>query len=96
MSERQFKLVGVIEKSVNRQRTQRKLWKRKRTLVGKCDETGRLYEADIYLAVRRKGSCTIYTKFLGPSWPPRGDDVYPVPIIMTAESLRQASRKSDD
>ncbi|KKY29009.1 hypothetical protein UCRPC4_g00198 [Phaeomoniella chlamydospora] len=59
---------------VKRQRTNENFGKRKRTIVGKCDETGRLYKADIYLA----------------------ETYYPVPVIMTPESLRQASRKSED
>lgn len=58
---------------VKRQRTNENFGKRKRTIVGKCDETGRLYKADIYLAVRHKGSCPVYTNCFGPSWPPRGD-----------------------
>ena len=66
---------GRIEKKRSGRRINENFGKRKRSLVRKSDETGRLYEADGYIAVRRKGRCTIYTNCFSPSWPPRREDI---------------------
>ena len=65
----------VITKKRSGRRSNENFGKRKRSLVREIHETGRLYEADVYIAVRRKGRCTIYTNYSSPSWPPRREDI---------------------
>lgn len=66
---------GSIEKKRSRRRINENFGKQKRNLIRKSDKTGRLYEADVYIAVRRKGRCTIYTNCFSPSWPLRREDI---------------------
>jgi len=72
---------GSIEMKSNGRRINENFGKRKRSLIRKSDEIGRLYEADIYIAVRRKGRCAIYTNCFSPFWPPRREDIVGCPSL---------------
>jgi hypothetical protein len=52
---------GGIRKRENGWRANENLEKRKRSLFRKYNETVELYNPDIYIAVRRKGKCTVYS-----------------------------------
>lgn len=66
---------GNIKRRGNGRKVNENFGKRKRSLVRKGNETGRLYESDVYIAFRCKGKCTIYTNCFSTSWPPRREDM---------------------
>lgn len=64
-----------IRKRGNGRRANENFEKRKRSLLKKCNETVELYNADIYIAIRRKGKCTVYSNCFVFTWPPRQEDM---------------------
>lgn len=74
-NQRRTKGEGGIKKGGPGRRLNENFEKRKCTLLRKCNETVDKYQADIYIAVRRKGKCTIYTNCSASTWPPRGEDM---------------------
>ncbi|KIW41796.1 uncharacterized protein PV06_05409 [Exophiala oligosperma] len=90
--EKRDKREGSVPKKSGGRRANENFEKRKRSLLRKCNETVELYDADLYIAVRRKGKCTVYSSCFVSSWPPRQEDMetyYPVPIVMTPEDFRR-------
>lgn len=75
----EIKTASIREGNMKKKRSGRRInensGKRKRSLLRRSGETGRLYEADIYIAVRRKGRYTIYKNCFCSSWPPRREDI---------------------
>jgi hypothetical protein len=66
---------GSVQKKSGGRRANENFEKRKRSLLRKCNETVELYDADLYIVVRRKGKCTVYSSRFVSSWPPRREDM---------------------
>lgn len=73
---------GSIKKRERGRRLNENFEKRKRTLLKKCNETVDKYQADIYIAVRRRGKCT--TNCFAVTWPPRGEDIVSHPSLFVS------------
>lgn len=70
----QCKREGRSRKRGKKRRAGENFGKRSRTLVKKSNEIVQLFEADVHLAIRRKGKLTIYSNYFSASWPPRGEE----------------------
>jgi len=66
---------SVKKKKSGVRRANENFEKRKRSLLRKCNETVKLYDADLYIVVRRKGKCTVYSSCFLSTWPPRQEDM---------------------
>ena len=84
--EKRIKKEGSIRKRNDGRRANENFEKRKRSLLRKCNETVELYNADIYIAVRRKGKCTVYSSCLVSTWPPRREDMVRCPLRFTFQA----------
>ncbi|KAK2037615.1 hypothetical protein LZ31DRAFT_560280 [Colletotrichum somersetense] len=79
-----------------RDRTNENFEKARESIMWRCDEISRRYQADVYIVLRRKHKHYEYSSIDAPSWPLSKADmerVYPVPIQRTPASFaRRRSR----
>jgi hypothetical protein len=73
--EKQDKREGIVKQKNGGRRANENFEKRKRSLLRKCNETVKLYDADLYIVARRKGKCTVYSSCFVSTWPPRQEDM---------------------
>lgn len=73
--EKRDKREGSIKKKCGGRRANESFEKRKRGLLRKCNKTVELYNADLYIVVRRKGKCTVYSSCFVSTWPPHQEDI---------------------
>jgi len=71
--ERSHKPVGIAKGEVRRINENFK--KRKENFLANGNEISWLYETDVYIALRRKGKCDIFTTSDSSTWPPRKEDI---------------------
>src|ERR1700742_477551 len=86
--EKRDKREGSVKKKSGGRRANENFEKRKHSLLRKCNEIVELYDADLYIAVRRKGKCTMYSSCFVSSWPPRQEDMVSFYPLHPTSSLR--------
>ena len=65
----------MYEQQRNKRNTQEKFRRRKISLLSKADDLHRLFRADVFFAIRKKGRYYIYISAVNHHWPPTKEQI---------------------
>jgi len=66
---------GQLQNKKSRKNTQENFRRRKENLISKADDLHRLFGADVFLVIRKKGKYSGYNSTEELEWPPRQEEL---------------------